>query len=91
MVGIRCTESDGVYLQTVKGTTEQMRKYLAKCVREDKKNDPDQFDYGDTKASDVTRDKYAEIETLNAYATYSDYHIDYTARVIDVNEIDVTL
>ena len=76
IVGICCTESDGVNLYRVNGTKEQVKKYLIDCVREDKQNDEDSWDYGDEDIAEIREERDG---SMSAFATYSDYHIDYTA------------
>ena len=80
-IGICCSESDGVDTFRVRGTKTQVKKYLVNCVKSDKENDEDKFDMGTLNVKDIDEDKYTS--ELSAYATYSDYHIDYTARPED--------
>ena len=76
IIGICSSEGNGVISYRVIGTEAKIRSHLANLVKEDKKNDPDEFDFGTTKASEI----YLENDgRLQAYATYHDYHIDYTA------------
>ena len=77
IVGMCCSEADGVRLSKVIGTEDQMKKYLARCVRDDRDADKESFDNGTTAAKDIDVSKNGE---LNGYGTYSDYHIDYTAK-----------
>lgn len=63
------------------GTEKQVRKKLASFVREDKKNDREEFDYGCTKPEEFESENNGM--RLYGYATYGDYHIDYTADVLD--------
>jgi hypothetical protein len=76
IIGIANSEADGVRLYRVKGTETQVKKHLLQLVKDDKANDKDNYDYGtDTiKSIEVQSDG-----SLDAYAVYGDYHIDYTA------------
>ena len=94
IIGVCCTESDGIYIGRVHGTKGQVKEYLATLAVEDMLNAYDSLEeavdeYGNyctTKASEV--DESDDGKELNAYGTYSDYHIDYTARLEDDVEIE---
>lgn len=75
VIGIANSEADGVRINNFYGTTDEVKKLLIRLVNTDKENDEENFEYG-TETTDEIGD---ELNELNAYATYSDYHIDYTA------------
>lgn len=79
VIGICCSEADGVDVFRVHGTEAQVKKYLANCVQADREVDEDKYESGTESADQVSVD--ADTGELNAYGTYSDYHIDYTARI----------
>ncbi len=85
IVAVCNTSCDGVVISRVEGTLTEMKKYLIRILKEDKALDRFMWDYGDTsvKAVQVSDDK----TELNAFATYHDYHIDYTARLESATEI----
>ena len=87
LVGICNTDGEGVTLRRVCGTKDQVKEYLARLVNEDKDliktEDPSAYDTEDEDdeeevfcADDVEEDFWG---CLQASATYSTYHIDYTA------------
>ena len=77
IVGVCNTSGDGVDLTRVHGTPRQVDRYLLRRLKEDKREDPDRFEYGDDELSEIVVDKYRGCR--DASATYSNYHIDYTA------------
>jgi len=76
IIGIGNSEADGVSLHRVYGSKAAVKRHLVSIVKEDKLNDSEGFDYGTTAVKDVEE----ESGTLHAYAVFSDYHIDYTAK-----------
>lgn len=78
IISIANSDCDGVTMLRFEGTELGVRKKLVKLLKEDKR-EGGRFDYGDETPEDV-REEYG---TLNAYATYSDYHIDYTAQKLE--------
>lgn len=89
IVAVCCSEGDGVCIFRVNGTKDQVKEYLANMASNDLLNEYESVEeaieeYGNwctTKAEDVNES--ADGKELNAYGTYSDYHIDYTARLED--------
>lgn len=77
MIGIGNSDADGVFMERVFGTKAQVRQYLAGCVRRDKAEDEEGFDYGSTSPKDVQEQSDG---TLQAYAVFGNCHIDYTAK-----------
>ena len=83
IIGICNSESDGVELRQVIGTADDIKTYLCKRLLSDKENNEDGYDYG-TESIDEIYVAYAPdqektertITRIEAYATYSDYHID---------------
>lgn len=75
-IGNSC--SDGIDLCRFRGELEDVKKKLIELVLKDKANDEDNWDYGTEDIDEI------EIigNDINAYATYHDYHIDYTARAL---------
>lgn len=83
IIGICNTAADGVVLRRAYGTKEQIKELLVKYVNEDRIEDEDRWDYGCESVEDVEEidedETYKHNGELNAYATYCNYHIDYTA------------
>lgn len=86
IIGICNSESDGVELRQVIGTADDIKMYLCKQLLSDKENNEEGYDYGTESTDEISVEYVADEEKsdetiirLDAYATYSDYHIDYTA------------
>lgn len=83
MIGVCSSEVDGVYLYRFYGTREEVKIKLSEMVLADKKADEPNWEYGTEFPADVegfgTNEMYA-------YGCYSDYHIDYTAKLFAVIE-----
>ena len=77
IVSVCNTEADGVWITRVKGTKRQVKKYMLKLAAEDEAECEDEYEYGPETVDDVEESN--DGKELNAYATYSTYHIDYTA------------
>lgn len=77
IVAIANSDSDGITIRRFFGTEEDVKALLILLVEEDKQNDEDGYEYGTESTEDVEADG---IGRFNAYATYSDYHIDYSAE-----------
>lgn len=78
IVGICNTDGDGINIETVIATDDEIKQYLMKRLDEDKENDEDGFDYGCETVNDIVATNSNNNEYY-AYAVYSSYHIDYTA------------
>lgn len=83
IVTISSSEADGIVLNRFHGTKNEVKSLLMDMINHDKSNDEDSFDYATEDIADIEDDG----KELNAYATYSDYHIDYTAiKTCDICE-----
>ncbi len=76
IIAIASSAANGVVINRFFGSEDEVKALLIELVTEDKANDLEAFDYG---AEDVFDIEDTGIE-LNAYAVYSSYHIDYTAK-----------
>lgn len=76
IITIANTAVDGTIINRFRGSETEVKEKLLELLNNDKKNDDEMFDYG-TDSVDEVEDTGTE---LNAYATYNDYHIDYTAK-----------
>lgn len=84
IIAVCNTEADGIVIRKAFGNEEKIRKILVGMLLEDKENDIGAYDYGTEMPDEVEKD----LDVLNASATYSDYHIDYTAmRVMDIRSV----
>ena len=73
------TAGDGIKLMQFVGTEDEAKEQLVSLAIEDASANQDDFDYGTENASEVQRDVFGN---LYAYGCYSDYHIDYSARIL---------
>lgn len=71
-----CSEADGAELRRFFGSEAEVRILLLQLVRESRENDPDSYDNGTESKEEV--DSYCS-GWLNAYASFSSYHVDFTA------------
>lgn len=79
IIAIANSDADGVTIRRFFGTEEEVKNLLVCLVKEDKENDEDGYDNGTESVDEVETDR---IGRFDAYATYSDYHIDYSAEEI---------
>ena len=80
LVGIAHSDLGEAIVYRAKGTSSQIKKYLASLVRKARDNDKDSFDSGITKAADVENPSNGE---YHSYANFSDYHIVFSAYLDD--------
>ena len=79
IIAIANSDSDGVTIRLFFGTEDEVRSLLVSLVEEDKENDEEEYEYGTESVDEVASDRSGRFD---AYATYSDYHIDYSAEEI---------
>lgn len=79
IIAISNSEGDGVELQYFEGTKSETKKLLLKIAEKDKALDEESFDYGPECLDDIEEN----LDTLYTSSTYSNYHIDYTAKVLE--------
>lgn len=80
IIAIGNSEVSSVPIFKFFGTEDEVEGLLLRLVSEGRENDPDNFDMGTETVDDIDNNGDGE---LNAYATYTDYHIDYTAKRYD--------
>ena len=71
-----CSEASGIKISRFSGSKSEVKNFLVNLVKIDKKNDEENF-YNGTETPEDVEDIS---DSLNAYATYENYHIDYTAK-----------
>ncbi len=76
IIAIANSATNGAKIYRFRGTDDEVKERLLELLHQDKKNDEETFDYGteNVESIDVTGKGY------NAYAIYSEYHIDYAAK-----------
>ena len=80
IVAIGNSAISGVIILKFYGTENEVEDLLLRFINEDKERDRENFDMGTETVDDIDNNGNGE---LNAYATYSDYHIEYTAKRYD--------
>lgn len=92
IIGIANSESERVVIQQVLGTVGEVKNHLIKLIKEDKKNDEDNYDFGTDDVDDI-EEYYVDNNDLNKiyqlewFATYHEYHINYTATLASENTV----
>ena len=94
IIGICCSASDGVNLWKFSGTKDEVKAKLFSLIEEDRENDFETWEHGTESIDEIAeRNTIREIvegncvPELYGYGSYYDYHIDYSAKVIDHIEI----
>ena len=79
IIGTGGNELDGVDIERVCGTAEQVKRYLCSLVRDaaDDMNSPSDFEYGTEEPEDV-EERFNG--SLYAYACFDSYHLDFEAH-----------
>lgn len=76
VIAVSCSEASGIKLSRFSGSKSEVKNFLVNLVKIDKKNDEENF-YNGTETPEDVEDIS---DSLNAYATYENYHIDYAAK-----------
>lgn len=88
IIGICCSENDGVKLYKYTGTVKKMKKRLLRLIKEDKKNDKENWESGSETVAELSDESNGEETCFCGYGSYSYYHIDYMAeRVSNIEEL----
>lgn len=92
IIGIANSESERVVIQQVLGTVGEVKNHLVKLIKEDKRNDEENYDFGTDDVDDieeyyVDNNDLNKIYQLEGFATYHEYHINYTATLASENTV----
>lgn len=92
IIGIANSESERVVIQQVLGTVDEVKNHLVNLIKEDRKNDEENYDFGSDDVDDieeyyVDNDDSNKIYQLEGFATYLEYHINYTATLASENNV----
>lgn len=92
IIGIANSESERVVIQQVLGTVGEVKNHLVKLIKEDKKNDEENYDFRTDDVDDieeyyVDNNDLNKIYQLEGFATYHEYHINYTATLASENTV----
>lgn len=82
IIGISNAEVDGVRLYNYEGTVEQIKNRLISFIKEDRKNDKENWESGSETVAEISDESNGEETCFYGYGSYSYYHIDYTAKIL---------
>lgn len=77
IIGSCDSGGEGVFTQMVRGTKQEVKRYMMQMILEDRMEEVDTFDFGTGCASDMEERHGDAVYGLNCF---SDHHIDYEAR-----------
>ena len=80
IIGVCSSGEDGVVLYRFRGTTDEVKEKLYSLVKEDRENDPENWDFGCESSDDIRDESGGLGHEFYGFGSYSDYHIDYTAK-----------
>lgn len=81
IIAISNTAANGIRLICVLATLEQIKESLMESVYDDRSNDEEEFYSGTNDISEIEEKiRNGELYALNAYNTFSDYYIEYSAQ-----------
>lgn len=83
IIGICGSESSGVYLESFEGTEKDIKSYLAKLVSEDVERNIDSLESATTEAEEINYYDDPSRTKLYGWASFEDYHIEYSATKLD--------
>ena len=76
IIGMSGSDADDVITYRVVGTKKQVKKHLINCIKDDRDEDRDNFEYGTTAMKDLET-RYDG--SIYGYTCFSDHHNDFTA------------
>lgn len=82
IIGISNAEVDRVRLYNYEGTVEQIKNRLISFIKEDRKNDKENWESGSETVAEISDESNGEETCFYGYGSYSYYHIDYTAKIL---------
>ena len=89
IIGISNPEVDGVRLYNYEGTVEQIKNRLISFIKEDRKNDKENWEFGSETVAEISDESNGEKTCFYGYGSYSYYNIDYTAeRLSNIEELN---
>lgn len=80
IIGICCSEADGVGIFRFRGSIDEMKEKLLSLINNDRNNDNENWDFGCENKDDIRAEDNGLGYELYGYGCYYDYHIDYTAK-----------
>jgi len=86
IIAIGGSNADGHNLYNYVGTEDEVKRLLLNLVKESRENDKEGYTHGTETVDEIQ----SRPEEFYAYASFYDYHIDYTARKVSAMQwIDV--
>ncbi len=82
IVAIYNTDADGVSIEMVNGTEEEVKAYLFSLVMEDRKEDEAAWEDDFMNTMSVDEIQTNPVGELCAFNSFAHYHIDYAARPV---------
>ena len=76
LVGVCSSETNGIIMNRVQGTEDRVKQHLVNLVRANIDNRSEDFESGSTTVNDITVEDNG---TLQGYANFHDFHMDFTA------------
>ena len=80
IISICCSESEGVKIFRFRGSIAETKEKLTSLILKDKSNDLGSWSYGSETTGEIESIDNGVGFELYGYATYNDYHIEYTAK-----------
>jgi len=81
IIGIGGTEEDDVSMYKLTGTRYQAKREIMRIIRRDRENDKESYNYGTENIKEIEERGDG---SLYGYNCFSDYHIDYAARPLNL-------
>ena len=78
VIGVCCTDCDGVEIHRVYGTKKQVKAYMTSMMREERKEKSDEYDFCHRVANNDCWLTSGELYGVNVF---NDHHTDYSAYV----------
>ena len=82
-IGIGGSYADGVEIQRVVGTEEQIKEYLFNLIQEER----EEFDRYESGTEDISELEVRSYGSIYGYNCFSNYHTDYEATPDDIIEV----
>ena len=79
LIGIHNSEGDSTWMYRVYGTKHQVKRHLLALVKDDRKENPEGWEFGTEKIDEITNAHDSPIDGLYAVGCYGDCHYDYSA------------
>lgn len=82
IIGVCCTECDGVSIYKFRGTIQETKEKILSMIKEDIECDKENYAHGSENITDIHAVDNGLGYELYGYGCYENYHIDYTAKEV---------